>query len=65
MNRINHEIDLFREYHIRLITDAVTGELDVRGVKLPAPDETEDMANLDIGEDVEVETIDEMEGVDA
>lgn len=34
------EIDLLREYRTRLITDVVTGKLDVRGVSLPPlPDE--------------------------
>jgi type I restriction enzyme S subunit len=33
--RAQHEIDLVREYRVRLIADVVTGKLDVRGVELP------------------------------
>ena len=32
------EISLLREYRARLISDVVTGKLDVRGVNLPAED---------------------------
>lgn len=64
------EIDLIREYRTRLIADVVTGKLDVRGVELPALDETveldnsnddEDVAELD-GELGEVEAIEEDNG---
>ena len=36
--RAYREIDLIREYRTRLISDVVTGKLDVRGVHLPEPD---------------------------
>jgi type I restriction enzyme S subunit len=55
------EIDLLREYRIRLIADVVTGKLDVRGVALPTLDETEDLDDCDIGEDFEAEEIDDSE----
>ena len=35
------EISLIREYRTRLISDVVTGKLDVRGVTLPAAEEAE------------------------
>jgi type I restriction enzyme, S subunit len=41
IDRARCEIDLLREYRTRLIADVVTGKLDVRGVELPALDETE------------------------
>ncbi len=36
------EIDLVREYRTRLISDVVTGKLDVRGVALPELEESEE-----------------------
>jgi len=41
ISRAQREIDLIREYRTRLISDVVTGKLDVRGVELPEPDERE------------------------
>lgn len=38
MQRARREIDLIREYRTRLISDVVTGKLDVRGVELPESD---------------------------
>jgi hypothetical protein len=35
------EISLLREYRARLISDVVTGKLDVRGIDLPATPDTE------------------------
>lgn len=37
--RHRREIQLMQEYRTRLISDVVTGKLDVRGVKLPAIEE--------------------------
>ena len=59
----HREIDLLREYRTRLISDVVTGKLDVRGVELPAMDEAEIMGGLDIGEDTEMEAVIESEEV--
>jgi type I restriction enzyme S subunit len=42
IEKANREIDLLREYRIRLITDVVTGKLDVRGVELPTLNENRD-----------------------
>lgn len=33
--RIEREIDLLREYRTRLISDVVTGQMDVRGIEIP------------------------------
>jgi type I restriction enzyme S subunit len=33
--RTEREIELMREYHTRLISDVVTGKVDVRGIKVP------------------------------
>lgn len=43
MNRARQEIDFIQEYRTRLITDVVTGKLDVRDAasKLPAEEESE------------------------
>lgn len=43
IERTRREIDLVREYRIRLIADVVTGKLDVSGVELPWLDEAEEM----------------------
>ncbi|CAG1000475.1 Type-1 restriction enzyme EcoKI specificity protein [Methanosarcinales archaeon] len=50
------EIDLLREYRTRLISDVVTGKLDVRGVELPAMDEAETIEDIDTIEDIETES---------
>ena len=39
--RVHREIELIREYRTRLISDVVTGKLDVRDVELPDPNEQE------------------------
>ena len=41
---LNEEIALFAEYRTRLISDVVTGKLDVRGVVVPEFEAVEDMA---------------------
>ena len=50
VSRIEHEIDLIREYRTRLVADVVTGKLDVRGVILPDDEPIEDDAALDLDE---------------
>lgn len=59
-SRLEHEIELLREYRTRLVADVVTGKLDVRetAARLPeeaAPDITEDETDLSI----DAETADE------
>lgn len=47
----HREIDIIREYRTRLITDVVTGKLDVRGVAVEAvEEELEDLLDADIEE---------------
>ncbi len=56
IHRAQREIDLIREYHERLLSDVVTGQLDVRqiAVGLPAEAETPDGAgDVDFAEEPE------------
>ena len=51
ISRLEREIELLREYRIRLVADVVTGKLDVReaAARLPdeaAPDRVEDDTDL-------------------
>jgi hypothetical protein len=41
IQRAQQEIELIREYRTRLISDVVTGKLDVRNVELPEIEEDE------------------------
>jgi type I restriction enzyme S subunit len=61
IDRARRGIDLLREYRTRLIADVVTGKLDVRGVRLPVPDEIEGPDDVDAGEKAEVKESDEIE----
>ena len=49
------EIELLREYRTRLISDVVTGQIDVRDVVIPeyTPEEDTEIDTDDTGEDVE------------
>jgi type I restriction enzyme S subunit len=58
IQRAGTEINLLREYRTRLISDVVTGKLDVHGVELPAMDEGETVEDLNAGVD-EIEDIEE------
>ena len=56
ISRLEREIELLREYRIRLVADVVTGKLDVReaAARLPdeaAPDRVED--DTDVGDEAE------------
>ena len=55
IQRAHREIELIREYRTRLISDVVTGKLDVRGVELPGPEEEGVGADLDGLESVATE----------
>ena len=55
INKLNEEITLFAEYRTRLISDVVTGKLDVHGVVVPEFEVVDDVA-----EDIE-ETEENME----
>jgi len=53
---IEREIELVNEYKIRLVSDAVTGKIDVRGIVIPkfkVEDVIEDMEELDEVDEVE------------
>ena len=54
-NRANREIELLREYRTRLITDVVTGKLDVREAAAALPEvdplAAEDILNDSLNED--------------
>lgn len=59
IQKIQKEIDLLREYRTRLISDVVTGQMDVRGIEIPdyMPEEdTEDITDTDDVTDEEVDT---------
>jgi type I restriction enzyme S subunit len=55
ISRHRREIELMQEYRTRLISDVVTGKLDVRGVELPAVAEVigEEIEAAMLAEDVE------------
>jgi hypothetical protein len=48
-------MDLLREYRTRLISDVVTGKLDVRSIEIPAANDTEAIAEWDNLLDSEVD----------
>ena len=56
IDKLNEEITLFAEYRPRLISDVVTGKLDVRGVTVPEYELMDDI------ESVEVDDAEELEG---
>lgn len=58
ISSLNREIDLLREYRTRLVTDVVTGKLDVREAAAQLPNEP---VNTEPVEDVEAEAPDEIE----
>ena len=47
---VNTQIELFREYRTRLISDVVTGQMDVRGIEIPDYTPEEDIEESDIEE---------------
>lgn len=60
IEKAEKEIELLREYRKRLVTDVVTGKLDVRKAAANLPDEPEDMSDNQIdGEIDEAELEDE------
>jgi len=48
---LQNEIDLIREYRTRLISDVVTGKLDVRGIEVEDMDASEVLDDLDEAEE--------------
>lgn len=53
--QIRKSIEKLREYRTCLISDVITGKVDVRGVVIPAMDEAETLEDIDTGEDTETE----------
>ncbi|MDP1861395.1 MAG: restriction endonuclease subunit S [Gemmatimonadaceae bacterium] len=58
ISRLERELELLREYRTRLVSDVVTGKLDVReaAARLPdeaAPDTAEDNSDLEAADDLE------------
>ena len=49
ITRAQRQIELMREYHTRLISDVVTGQVDVRGIEVPEVAEEEHLV-LDVGQ---------------
>ena len=59
INKITQEIDFLKEYRTRLISDVVTGQLDVRGIEIPdytPEEETEEISDTENLTDEEVDT---------
>jgi type I restriction enzyme, S subunit len=67
INNAMHQIDLLREYRTRLISDIVTGKLDVTGVKIEQEDgETDFLEDFEENEaeiviDKEIDTMEELD----
>lgn len=58
--KIQREIDLLREYRTRLISDVVTGQMDVRGIEIPEYTPEEDADNTtDMEDAVEEEVLED------
>jgi len=47
ISSLQNELSLFREYHIRLIADVVTGKLDVREAAAQLPAEDQELPPID------------------
>ena len=57
IEKIQKQIDLLKEYRTRLISDVVTGQMDVRGIEIPDYDpEEEDISDLSDETEEEDET---------
>lgn len=61
MYSIQEEIEFIREYRTRLITDVVTGKLDIRSIAATLPDVEDISFDVPTNEDPEEEYIDEEE----
>jgi len=58
---IEKEILLLTEYRTRLISDVVTGKLDVRGIVVPDYESDEEVTDNEMREDEETDDVEEME----
>lgn len=61
IEKTNRKIKDLQELRTRLIGDAVTGKIDVRGIEIPNYEYVADEADTESDEDVDVEEIDERE----
>jgi len=57
---LTDEISVLREYRVRIVTDTVTGKIDVRGIEIPEYEFVDEDADAD-NEDDEEEEIEEQE----
>ncbi len=64
ISNAQREIELLREYRTRLITDVVTGKLDVREAAARLPVETEELESIDDGELLDASADDDPEPVE-
>jgi type I restriction enzyme S subunit len=64
ISRLEREIELLREYRIRLIADVVTGKLDVREAAARLPEEATSLGTLD-GAETPTENTEDGEDADA
>lgn len=64
IDNIQKEITLIQEYHTRLITDVVTGKLDVREAAQSLPEELNEIETLEQVDFVEEQELDEMDETD-
>ena len=58
---IRKEINVLEEFKTRLISDVVTGQIDVRGIEIPEYEYVADETDADSDEDADVEETDEQE----
>jgi type I restriction enzyme S subunit len=56
IEKLNDEILLFSEYRTRLISDVVTGKVDVRNVIIPKYEAVEEVVDIDVTENENVAT---------
>jgi type I restriction enzyme S subunit len=58
VNKITVEINLLQEYRTRLISDVVTGKMDVRNIVVPEYEKIKDVS-LDVDEKIDDEAMNE------
>ena len=63
ISRLEHEIDLLREYRTRLVADVVTGKLDVREAATRLPDEVAPDTSAELSSETpdDADNLDEVE----
>ena len=59
--KISEKESVLREYRSKIISDVVTGRIDVRGIEIPDYEYVADDADIDSDEDADIEEIDEQE----